>query len=104
MEENGFGRSLASSAGSNDHSTRIEIIMPNTPNAPQAVVLSEGKVRMRAPAKKKHSAMYDRSVQMSVVQRPVRNAVFAVRKGASASKKRPTMGEKGLSFPVRALC
>ncbi len=53
MVENGFGRSVASSTCSDDHSARIEII---TPNAPQAVVLSEGKVRTKAPAKKKHSA------------------------------------------------
>ena len=41
---------------------------------------------------------------MRVVQRPMRNAVFEFRNGASASKKRLTIGEKGLSLPVRALC
>ena len=41
---------------------------------------------------------------MSVVQRPMRKEVFEFREGASASKKRLTIGENGLSLPARALC
>jgi len=44
------------------------------------------------------------SVQASVVQSPARNAVFEWTKGASASKKRLTMGENGLFLPTRAMC
>ena len=49
-------------------------------------------------------AMSEKSVQIRVVQRPIRKAVFEFKKGASVSKKRLTIGEKGLSLPVRALC
>lgn len=41
---------------------------------------------------------------MRVVQRPVRNAVFELKKGAPSSKKRLTIGEKAVFLPVRALC
>jgi hypothetical protein len=43
-------------------------------------------------------------VQARVVHKPARNAVFEWTKGASTSKKRLTMGEKGLLLPTRAMC
>lgn len=48
-EENGFGRSLASSAGSNLHNARREKTNKNNAPAQQTGVLSNGKARMRAP-------------------------------------------------------
>jgi hypothetical protein len=43
-------------------------------------------------------------VQARVVHRPARNAVFELRKGAPASKKRLTIGENGPLLPTRATC
>jgi hypothetical protein len=54
--EKGFGRSLASSAGSNDHNPRMETIMHNAPDAQQTAMLSQGKARMMAPTKKRNRA------------------------------------------------
>lgn len=48
-EENGFGRSLASSAGSNLHNARRVKTKRNTAPAQQTGVLSNGNARMRAP-------------------------------------------------------